>query len=105
MEFHASYKNICDEFAIDLLEYEQIFSMDISAFKVLDPTNRGRVDVFEVFSALVLFGRMDFAEKLRLLFEFFDLNASGRLSSEEIEFMLNAILCAVFKVKAVGGRS
>lgn len=43
-DYHASFKSICDNFAIDLTEFEHIFGIGESAFVIWDTDNNGLVD-------------------------------------------------------------
>lgn len=43
-EFHGSFKSVCDNFSIDLTEFEQIFGANESSFVIWDTDNNGLID-------------------------------------------------------------
>lgn len=100
-EFYSSFKNICDNYTINLIQYEQIFSMDEYTFKIWDKSNLNVIDAFEIFSGLILFADTGFQDKVHLFFEIFDLNTSNAMNEVEIEFMISCILIAAFKIKRI----
>lgn len=69
-EYHGSFKSVCDIFAIDLTEFEQIFAAGEEAFKIWDTDNNGLIDALELFSGLILFAEAKFEEKIRCIFNF-----------------------------------
>lgn len=42
-ELHGSFRSICDSFAINLTDYEQIFNSNEQAFAIWDTDNNGTV--------------------------------------------------------------
>jgi len=64
-EFHASFKAICDNFRIDLTEFEQIFSTNETSFAIWDTDDNGFIDALELFSGLVVFADCKFQDKIR----------------------------------------
>lgn len=100
-EYYSSFKNISDDYTINLTQYEQIFSMDEASFRIWDAENYGRLDAFEIFSGLILFAKAPFEDKARFLFEIFDMNETGIMEFTEIEFMLNTCLFSLFKIKNI----
>ena len=67
-DFHASFKAICDNFSIDLSEFEHIFGASESAFVVFDTDNNGLIDSLELFSGIILFSDTKFEDKIRCKF-------------------------------------
>lgn len=100
-EYHGSFKSVCDTFAIDLSEFDQIFNLEKKeeAFKVWDTDNNGLIDALELFSGLIIFSETKkFEDKLRFLFDLFDFNELNSLSVIDIEFMIISLVNAVFKI-------
>ncbi len=64
-DFHATFKSICDNFSIDLNEFEQIFGSNESAFVIWDTDNNGLIDSLELFSGLCLFCDSKNDDKIR----------------------------------------
>ena len=52
-EFFGSFKSVCNNFAIDLTEFEQIFGANESSFVVWDVDKNGLIDGLELFSGLI----------------------------------------------------
>ena len=75
--------------------------MDEASFRIWDSENYGRLDAFEIFSGLILFAKAIFEDKARFLFEIFDMNETGIMEINEIEFMLNTCLFSLFKIKNI----
>ena len=67
-DFHASYKSICDNFSMDLSEFEHIFGAGESAFVNWDTDNNGLIDSLEVFSGMCIFSNTKFDDKIRCIF-------------------------------------
>jgi len=64
-EYHASFKSICDNFSVDLTEFEQIFSTNETSFAIWDTDDNGYIDALELFSGLVVFAESKFEDKIR----------------------------------------
>ena len=64
-EFFGSFKSVCDNFFIDLTEFEQIFGASESSFVVWDVDKNGLIDILELFSGLILFSDSKFEDKIR----------------------------------------
>lgn len=64
-DFHASFKSICDNFSMDLSEFEHIFGASESAFVIWDTDNNGLIDSLELFSGIILFSDTKFEDKIR----------------------------------------
>ena len=56
-ELHGGFKSVCDNFAINLTEFETIFTVGEpeSVFGVWDTDNNGLIDSLELFAGLVIF--------------------------------------------------
>lgn len=48
-EFHGTFKSVCDNFAINLTEFETIFASKESTFAVWDTDNNGMIECGERF--------------------------------------------------------
>lgn len=64
-DFHASFKSICDNFSMDLSEFEHIFGSGESAFVIWDTDNNGLIDSLELFSGITLFSDTKIEDKIR----------------------------------------
>ena len=65
---HATFKCICENFAIDLNEFQQIFDVDESVFVVWDTDNNGLIDSLELFSGIALYSESKFEDTIRCYF-------------------------------------
>ena len=75
--------------------------MDESSFRIWDSENYGLLDAFEIFSGLIIFAKAPFEDKLRFLFEIFDMNETGIMDLTELEFLLNTSVFSLFKIKNI----
>lgn len=100
-EFYASYKAICDGYTINLMQFEQIFSLDQTVFSIWDSQDEGVVDSFELFTGLILYSKIEFEDKLDFLFEIFNFNDTEEMNEMEIELLFNCAFSSVFKIKGV----
>jgi hypothetical protein len=100
-EFFGSFKSVCYNFSIDLIEFEQIFGANESSFVVWDVDKNGLIDALELFSGLILFSDSKFDDKIRFLFDLFDLNELNSLAPIDIEFMINSCINSTFKIFGV----
>jgi hypothetical protein len=100
-EFFGSFKSVCDNFSIDLIEFEQIFGANESSFVVWDVDKNGLIDALELFSGLILFSDSKFDDKIRFLFDLFDLNELNSLSPIDIEFMIYSSIGSTYKIFGV----
>jgi microtubule-associated protein-like 5 len=64
-DYHASFKSICDNFSMDLSEFEHIFGASESAFVIWDTDNNGLIDSLELFSGICIFSDTKFDDKIR----------------------------------------
>ena len=64
-ELHGGYKSICDNFAINLTEFETIFASNERMFAIWDTDNNGLVDALELFAGLIMFSDAKAEDKLR----------------------------------------
>ena len=65
---------MCDDFSIDLTEFDQIFEQGKDSFDIWDEDNNGLIDALELFCGLILFSDSKFEDKIRFLFDLFDFN-------------------------------
>jgi microtubule-associated protein-like 5 len=100
-EYFGSYKTICENFCIDLTEFEQIFSVGENSFVIWDVDKNGLIDALELFSGLIVFSDSKLEDKVRFLFDIFDLNEIKCLSKTDVEFMIYSILNSTFKIFAI----
>ena len=97
-EYFGSYKTICENFCIDLTEFEQIFSAGGDSFVIWDVDKNGLIDALELFSGLIVFSDSKLEDKVRFLFDIFDLNEIKCLSKTDVEFMVYSNLNSTFKI-------
>ena len=97
-ENFGSFKAICENFFIDLTEFEHIFGVDNSSFQIWDTDKNGLIDSLELFSGLVVFSNSKFEDKIRFLFEIFDLNEVNVIGPLDVEFMIHSVLSSTFKI-------
>ena len=64
-EYFGSYKTICENFSIDLIEFEQIFSTGENSFVIWDVDKNGLIDALELFSGLIVFSNSKIEDKVR----------------------------------------
>ncbi|KAM3147311.1 hypothetical protein pb186bvf_000562 [Paramecium bursaria] len=100
-DYHASFKSICDNFSMDLSEFEHIFGASESAFVIWDTDNNGLIDSLELFSGICIFSDTKFDDKIRFLFDLFDFNELESLSPTDIEFMVYCCMSATFKIYSI----
>ncbi len=100
-DYHATFKALCDNFSIDLIEFQQIFNANESAFVIWDTDNNGLIDALELFSGMALFSDAKFDDTVRFLFDLFDLNELESLSFIDFEFMLYSSLIATNKIYSI----
>ena len=72
--------------------------MDESSFRIWDEEKFGLLDAFEIFSGLIIYSKALFKEKMKFLFEMFDLNEENFITLTELEFLLNTTLTSIFKI-------
>ncbi|KRX11109.1 WD40-repeat-containing domain [Pseudocohnilembus persalinus] len=102
-EYHGTFKSICDTFAIDTKDFENIFgsnetNSEILKFDLWDTDKNKLIDALELFAGLIMFSNDNFSEKVRFLFDIFDFNELNSLSIIDIEFMLISCCNATFKI-------
>jgi hypothetical protein len=56
------------------------------------------IDSLELFAGLVVFSTSKFEDKIRFLFEIFDLNEVNVITQIDLEFMIYSVLNSAFKV-------
>ena len=73
-ELHGGFKSVCDNFAINLTEFEIIFSQSERMFQIWDHDNNGLIDALELFAGLIVFADSKAEDKIRFIFDLFDFN-------------------------------
>jgi len=68
---------------------------------IWDTDNNGLIDALELFSGMALFADAKIDDKIRFLFDLFDLNELDSLSSIDFEFMIYSCLNATFKIYSI----
>lgn len=102
-ELHGNYKSVCDNFAINLQEFETIFESNQESFGIFDTDSNGLIDALEVFSGLIMFaGEERTSEKIRFLFDIFDFNDIQTISYLDLQFMVQSIVVASSKIYGFG---
>lgn len=77
---------------MDSTEFEHIFGENDNSFIIWDNDKNGLVDVLEVFSGLVVFSSSNLEDKVRFLYEIFDLNEENLIESIDVEFIVYTAL-------------
>ena len=77
---------------MDSTEFEHIFGENDNSFIIWDIDKNGLVDVLEVFSGLVVFSSSNLEDKVRFLYEIFDLNEENLIESIDVEFIVYTAL-------------
>jgi hypothetical protein len=54
-DFLASFKSICESFALDLSHFQKIFNINENHFVIWDTDNNGLIDALELFSGMAIF--------------------------------------------------
>ena len=73
-ELHGGFKSTCDNFAINLTEFQAITQSTIAAFEMFDTDKNGLIDAIEIFSGIIVFSDSGAEEKIRFLFDLYDFN-------------------------------
>jgi microtubule-associated protein-like 5 len=73
-ELHGGFKSVCDNFAMNLTEFETVFNSNEKIFAVWDTDNNGLIDALELFAGLITFADSKAEDKLRFLFDLYDFN-------------------------------
>lgn len=97
-EIHGSFKSICDNFVMNLTQFEQIFNSDSATFTIFDTDNNGLIDALEIFTGLIVFSASKAEDKMRFLFDIYDFNEIQTISLLDLEFMVQCILTATKKI-------
>ena len=92
---------MCENFSIDLSEFEHIFGASESAFVIWDTDNNGLIDSLELFGGITLFSDTKLEDKIRFLFDLFDFNELESLSLVDIEFMVYTCVSATYKIYSI----
>ena len=77
-ELHGGFKSICDNFAINLTEFENIFASNEATFAIWDSDNNGKcanltyvylglIDALELFAGLIVFADSKAEDKIRCI--------------------------------------
>lgn len=64
----ASFKSICESFALDLQHFSKIFNVNENHFVVWDTDNNGLIDALELFSGIAIFSAAKFEDIIRCTF-------------------------------------
>ncbi len=71
-ELHGGFKSVCDSFAINLTDFENIFQSGQATFLIFDTDKNGFIDAHEILAGLVMFSDSKAEEKIRFLFDLFE---------------------------------
>ncbi|CDW81648.1 UNKNOWN [Stylonychia lemnae] len=91
---HKGFQMLCESFAINQKEFEQIFALDESVFALWDSdSNEQKIksDVINIINSSLV------------LFEFFDFNDNNYLEEDDLQFLANTCIGASFKIFSIGG--
>jgi hypothetical protein len=94
----ASFKSICESFALDLSHFQKIFNVNENHFVIWDTDNNGLIDALELFSGMAVFSSAKFEDIIRFLFDLFDLNEVNSLCKIDVEFMMFSCMSSAYKI-------
>ena len=97
-ENFCAFKALCDNFFLDITQFQTIFGLTENSFPVWDIDKNGLIDAFELFAGLIICSIAKIDDKVRFLFEIFDLNEVGFLEIIDVQFMLYSVLSSTFKI-------
>ena len=99
-QLRQSYKMLCENLCISMAEFEQVFAFDQceSLFTLLDQDANGLIDSLEFFTILAIFSESRSEDRIRLLFELFDLNGREVLERIDLEFMFFTMIQGMVKL-------
>lgn len=95
-ETFGSYKSICENFYLDQEEFQSIFGDSSNSFAIWDSGQTGLCDALQMFSGIILLSSSKLDDKIRFLFEIYDLNEENSLDQITIEFMMFNCLKTIF---------
>ena len=75
-ELHGGFKSICDNFAINLTEFENIFASNEATFAIWDTDNNG---IFPQFKIILFLGLIDALELFAGIIIFSDSKAEDKI--------------------------
>lgn len=78
-ETFGSYKSICENFYMDQEEFQNIFGDKSNSFNIWDNNQTGLIDALQMFSGIILLSSSKIDDKIRFLFEIYDLNEENYL--------------------------
>ena len=87
-ELHGAFKSVCENFAINLTEFETIFMSNEATFAIWDTAGIGLIDALELFSGIIMFADSRAEEKIRFIFDLFDFNEIQSISLLDFEFCI-----------------
>ena len=97
-ENFCAFKALCEEFFLDATQFKIIFGLMDNTFAIWDNDKNGLIDALELFSGLIICADAKLNDKVRFLFEVFDLNEVDYLQAIEIQFMVYSVVTSVFKI-------
>ena len=85
---------LCENFALSLKEFEQLFAFPDSEmlFQNLDHNGNGLIDGIEFFCILAIFSDSRIEDRMRFIFEIFDFNEDGVLEEVDLQFLIYTVL-------------
>ena len=73
-EFYRNFEYSCENFSINLTEFEQIFGHLQNEYQLWDTDHNGLIDSIEIFTGLTIYSEAATEEKFHFLFDLVDFN-------------------------------
>jgi len=102
-----TFEELCPTPALWEASFAELFAAFSSAdaaaraFGVLDTDTNGLLDAYETFAGLALISKGHLTERMKLLFDIFDLNKEGELHFDECFFMLRRSMLGLRKMTSI----
>lgn len=101
-EFFRNFEFSCENFAINLTEFEQIFGARIDEFQLWDTDRNGLIDAIEIFTGITIYSEGAVEDKFHFLFDLIDFNRRHQIGYYDLIFLFETYINAVFKMHKYG---
>ncbi len=76
----------------------QISGSNVKSYDVWDTEKQGYINPMEMFSGLIIFSKVAYEDKIKFLYELFDLNEQGFLEYDDLAFVFISVCEATCKI-------
>ena len=97
-EFFHNFEFSCENFAINLTEFEQIFGTHLDEFQLWDTDRNGLIDSLEIFTGITVYSEGAVEDKFHFLFDLIDFNKRHQIGYYDLIFLFETYINAVFKM-------